>query len=257
MVRSIGVESFGRAMGAEKFGTKGGEMKDKIKFAVLMAVMAMAFLAFGCTQEKAERSESGEAKSRPAGESKKEATTDPTKDNPLVVDKEKGVVKVYTEVNGKYFSETTRHGIVFKDGSNGDKSVLRAYADQNDFYNALVKIGAKPGNTLTPDSAPGTKVTGDALDVKVSFGDKTYDFAEVIKQDPDNGFNVRFGGNDERAKSKNTGCILCLDSCPVGITSNDTWGFGDWQNGKVKFYGDKDKLPEDGSPVIASFSVKK
>lgn len=232
-------------------------MKGKLKFATLMVVIALAFLVFGCAEQKAEQGKSTETKSPAAEEAKKKAAEDPTKENPLVVDEANGIVKIYAEVNGKYFSETTRHGVVFKDGSNGDKSILRAYANQNDFYNALVKIGAKPGNTLTLQSAPGTKVTGDALDVKVSFGGKTYDFSQVVKQEPDNGFNVRFGGNEQRAKDKNTGCILCLDSCPVGITSNDTWGFGDWQNGKVKFYGDKDKLPEDGSPVIVSFSVKK
>ena len=34
-------------------------------------------------------------------------------------------VTIYTQVNGKYFTEPSRHGVVFKDGSNGEKCILR------------------------------------------------------------------------------------------------------------------------------------
>jgi uncharacterized protein YcfL len=37
----------------------------------------------------------------------------------MLVDKDKKEIRMETEVNGKYFTEATRHGVVFKDGSNG------------------------------------------------------------------------------------------------------------------------------------------
>ena len=45
-------------------------------------------------------------------------------ENPIVVDKEAGTVTVLSQVNGKYFTEGTRHASVFKEGSNGAKSVF-------------------------------------------------------------------------------------------------------------------------------------
>ena len=50
-------------------------------------------------------------------------------ENPIKVDKEAGTVTVLTQVNGKYFTEGTRHASVFKDGSNGAKSVFTAYGN--------------------------------------------------------------------------------------------------------------------------------
>jgi hypothetical protein len=223
-------------------------------FLLLVVSFLLIILIAGCQRAK-EIGEKKEAEKAEVAKEKVEKPGQPTKTNPIVVDKEAGEVRIYTEVNGKYFFETTRHGIVFKDGKNGDKSVLRAYVNQNKFHDALLEIGAKPGNKLTLESKPGTKVAGDVLTVKVSWDDKSYDFKDIIKQEPDKGFEVRFGGNEERAKEKFTGCILCLDSCPVGITSNSTWGFGDWKAGQVKFYGREDVLPPDGSPVIVTFSL--
>ena len=68
---------------------------------------------------------------------------------PLAVNKDKKEVQVLAEVNGKYFTEPTRHGVVAKTGSNGEKSVLRGLANEIDFYNALIEIGAKPGNNIS------------------------------------------------------------------------------------------------------------
>lgn len=67
--------------------------------------------------------------------------------NPIKVDKEAKKITVLSSVNGKYFTENTRHASVNTDGSNGAKSVLTAYATPEDFYNALIEIGAKPGET--------------------------------------------------------------------------------------------------------------
>ena len=149
-------------------------------------------------------------------------------ENPIKVDKEAGTVTVLSQVNGKYFTEGTRHASVFKDGSNGAKSVFTAYGNQVDFYNALVEIGAEPGNNMTPDNASTTKVEGTPIDLKVTWNgaDKEYDVNEVIKDSNGNKIAFKFGGNLERAKAKNTGCLSCLDSCPVGIISNSAYSNG-------------------------------
>lgn len=188
---------------------------------------------------------------------KNTASKDPTQENPIRIDAKKKTVSIYTVVNAKYFSEPTRHGIVFKDGSNGEKSVLKAFVVPERFHAALELIGAKPGNNVKLDSPNGTAVEGTSLKVMMKANGSDMDISEVIKQDPEKVFDVRFGGNMTAAKDKKTGCILCLDSCAVGITSNASWGWGAMaKENKVKFFGREDKLPKDGEAVIVTFSLK-
>ena len=181
-------------------------------------------------------------------------------ENPIKVDKEAGTITVLSQVNGKYFTEATRHASVFKDGTNGAKSVFTAYGNHEDFYNALVEIGAEPGNNMTPDNASTTKVEGTPIDMKVTWNgaDKEYDVNEVIKDSNGNKIAFKFGGNLDRSKDKNTGCLSCLDSCPVGIISNSTYTNGAVENTKeVKFTGNQDVLPEDGTYVATVYSIAK
>ena len=141
---------------------------------------------------------------------------------PVIIDAEKREVIIEAEVNGKYFNSPTRHGVVFKGGSNGDKSVLRGLCDEREFYQALVDIGAKPGNNLTFE------------DMKLG---KTV------------------GGNFENAKSKRTGCILCLDSCAVGIVSDAAYETGAVEMKKIDRFGREDILPKDGTKVLVIFRI--
>ena len=92
----------------------------------------------------------------------------------LVVDKAAKEIKMLCEVNGKYFTEPTRHGVVFAKGSNGEKSVLRGLADEKEFHQALLDIGAKPGNNLKAadmkaDAHHGSAVLGDKLVAVVTW----------------------------------------------------------------------------------------
>lgn len=180
-----------------------------------------------------------------------------SKDKPIVVDKASKTVKIYTEVNAKYFVDPTRHAVVFKDGSNASKSILKSWANQNDFYTALADLGAKPGNNVTPDTKDAA-VQGDALDVTINWNGaaKEIPIADAVIDSNNKKPDFRFGGNQDRAKSKNTGCILCLDSCPVGIASNATYPQGSFDGKKVEFRGNKDVLPADGTPVVVIFKLK-
>lgn len=180
-----------------------------------------------------------------------------SRERPLAVDKERRAVTVYAEVNGKYFTEPTRHGVVFKDGANGGKAVLRAWANQMDFYRALLDLGGQPGNNVTLETKEAV-VEGSPLEITVTWAGagKSYDIAELIKDTAGRGFEPRFGGNEARAREKQTGCIFCLDTCPVGITSNARYPQGSFDGGKVQFYGNKDLLPPDGTPVAVTFRLR-
>jgi hypothetical protein len=95
-----------------------------------------------------------------------------------------------------------------------------------EFYNALVSIGATPGNTLQLTSPVGQLETGTPLNVYVTWkGLATpYKLEQLI-----NGFTGGtpwvFGGNLSTNESAGTGCIICTFSCPVAIVSSGGIGW--------------------------------
>jgi len=174
----------------------------------------------------------------------------------LDVNKDKKQISMTATVNGKYFTEATRHGVVAVGGSNYEKSVLKGDANEIDFYNGLIEIGAKAGNNLTlADMTKGVKVQGDKLNVFVTWDGlgKEIPFNDIIKSSAPRPMDIRFGSNIQNAKDKKTGCVLCLDSCAVGITSNASYETG--ASSTIKFYGNKDVLPKDGTKVTVIFRL--
>ena len=146
----------------------------------------------------------------------------PTPDLPLVVDVPSRTVKMYAELSLEHLTRTTGHwGIGCRSGTLADRFILVSPADPLDFHDALIRVGARPGNNLEPDSY-GRHVTGDALAVTVSWPGlrAPLDLKEIFHDETGRGFAIRFGGNREAARKHRTGCLTCLESCPVGITSN-------------------------------------
>jgi hypothetical protein len=208
--------------------------------ALISIIILTAALAVGCSSNKTAETPKTTEKS----------------DKLMVVDTDKKEIRMETEVNAKYFTESTRHGVVFKDGSNGEKSVLRGLVSQFEFHQALLDIGAKPGDNIKmEDMKKAVAVAGDKIDVFVTWEGlgKEIPFNDIIKSSDPKPMDIRFGGNLENAKAKNTGCILCLDSCAVGITSNANYVTG--ASDTVKFNGNEEILPKDGKRVTVIFKL--
>ena len=185
----------------------------------------------------------------------------PTKKNPLMIDTKGKRVLIYTEVNEMNVHQSNVHwGVVFKDGKFQDRAILRAYSNHLAFHDALIKIGAKPGNTLSKDTI-GQYVQGDTLDIKATWPGlgKELSLDDIFVDEKGKPFMVKFGGNRKGSKEKNTGCITCLESCWISISSNTNYP----QTGSIKrflnpnshFKGNAKVLPEDGKPVILIYTV--
>jgi len=186
----------------------------------------------------------------------------PTPQKPLLLDKKGRRILLYTEISLKHLSETNPHwGVVSMQGKLVNKAIFRAYASPSDFFDALVDIGARPGNNLNLVSS-GDKVAGDRLAVSAIWPglDKELPLSAIVSDATGRGFDIRFGGNRERAVKEKTGCILCLESCPISITSNAAYP----TIGPVKrlfspnsqFKGRSDVLPNvDRHPVIFIFRM--
>ena len=151
-------------------------------------------------------------------------------------------------------------GVVFKDGRFQDRAILRAYSNQLDFHDALIKIGAKPGNNLNKETI-GQYVEGDTLDVKATWPGlgKELSLNEIFIDEKGKNFNIKFGGNRKASEEQKTGCITCLESCWISISSNANYP----QTGSIKrflnpnshFKGCVNVLPGDGKPVILMYKV--
>jgi len=185
----------------------------------------------------------------------------PTREKPLIIDEKGKKVLIYTEVNEMNLHQSNVHwGVVFKDGKFQDRAILRSYANQLDFHDALIKIGARPGNTLNKDTI-GKYVEGDTLDVKATWPglEKELSLNDIFIDEKGKGFKIKFGGNRKASEEKNTGCITCLESCWISISSNanypQTHSLKRFLNPNSRFKGNANILPEDGKPVILIYSV--
>lgn len=177
---------------------------------------------------------------------------------PFKVNKETKTITLLARVNGKYFELPTRHAIIFEGGKFGDKAIFTSYANQMDVLEGLKALGAKAGNNMTTDNAAQTHVQGSPITIQVRWADhpEPLDINDVITDSNGNRIEMHFGGNEVNAKEKNTGCIACLDSCPVGLISNATYTYGAVENrGEAEFRGNKDVLPSDGTPVVITLTV--
>ena len=88
------------------------------------------------------------------------------------------------------------------------------------------------------------------------FNSKAYSFDEVIVDSNGKKLDMRFGGNLTAAEEKKTGCLVCLDSCPVGIVSNATYTYGAVEKrGEVKFKGNASVLPADNTLATVTFKI--
>ena len=181
-------------------------------------------------------------------------------ENPLINAADGKSFTLYAVVNGKYFYTPTRHAVIFKGGNYGDMAVFKGFAAPKDYHAALMALGAKPGENMTLANQETTHVEGDELAVSVSWAgnSKDHPLDEVIKDSNAKPIVIRFGGNLPTSLEKNTGCLICLDSCPVGISSNAAYTYGAVETRhEVAFTGNKDVLPADGTPVAITIRLKK
>ncbi|PLV58131.1 YdjY domain-containing protein [Brachyspira pilosicoli] len=180
---------------------------------------------------------------------------------PVIIDADKKEIIIEAIVNGKYFNSPSRHhGIVFEGGKYGDRAVLIGLSDEREVYQALIDIGAIAGDNLKLEeyTKVSKNVDGQKLDVFVTWDGlgKEIPFAEIIKSDDVRPMDIRFGGNFEAAKENRTGCILCLDSCPIAITSDAAYATAELDSKKIDKFIREDVLPKDGEKVSVIFRIK-
>jgi len=179
-----------------------------------------------------------------------------SKRNPLVVDSDERTISVYATVNGRYLEESTRHGMNFLEGHIGDKSLFQSHANMLDFHDALQQLGAERGEL----SEDGHLKGGTAFDITVTWDDasKPYGINEVVEDSAGKSLDFHYGGTRKNALEEFTGCMMCFDSCDVGVTSNATHpkGITEDADADVAIRGREEVLPEDGEAVVVTFALR-
>ena len=179
----------------------------------------------------------------------------------LTINKEAGEIIIPAEVNGKYLVSPTKHALSYFKGGNGEKSIMRALVSDIDYYNALIELGAVPGNNIKAEdmkaksSAEGKSTEGSKVSVFLTWegsnGEVPLDDAVIstVANGEVRKLDLRFTGNLDFAMKYHPGCFICLDSCTAGITTNAAWPTGAMNNKEVSFKGNPDILPQDGTRV--------
>jgi len=177
-------------------------------------------------------------------------------DNAIVLDQDSETIRVHARVNGKYLYLPTRHGMNYRAGRIGDKALFRAWANPVDFDKALLELGAEPGQNLD-GSTGGEVIQGDDLTIRVDWEGAAHSYAldELVADSNGKGVAYRFGGNLDLAKQAMTGCLMCFDSCSVGVSSNALYPQGSFHKQGLGFRGRADRLPPDGTPVTVIFGI--
>lgn len=218
---------------------------------IYMILAAVVFLFTSCTSNP--KSESSDFEATATIENEEVSLSE---ENPLLVDESGKTVFILAKINGKFLNESTRHFVVSESGKAAEMAIFTTPVKPNEFYDALTKIGAKPGDNMTPDNASTTTTEGSKLKVSISFDGKNVDLDDAVIDSNNNPIDMRFSGNMSYSDEFKSGCISCLDSCYVGITSNASYPLGAVEERKeVEFKGNQDVLPEDGENVIISYKL--
>lgn len=238
------------------------QRKHRTIFTLFMFLTLAMFVLAACSSSTEDTAKK-EDTDKKVEETKKEEMK-VSKENPIYVDEKNKEVTVYATVNGKYLVTPTRHGLNWEEGKYGDQAVLRGYGNPLDFHEALIKIGGVPavekGGDVTKEfeeTPEGKFIKGDQVAVKITWdgAEKVYDINEVMVDSTGKKLEYHFGGNYDTQELKMTGCYMCFDSCPAGITSNASHPVGTFEGGHAEFRGNPDVLPGDGTPVVLTYSI--
>jgi hypothetical protein len=210
-----------------------------------------------------------------------QAAAEPTLATPLIVERETKKVQIFGVIyparfNAAQGDEAHYHFLVWQGGTSAS-TLIETPADDLAFYDALIALGAQPGENLTMASwnerhnrrslAPLEKVIGASLEVRIAWASNPDGipidrvFHQSTIHNPQSAIEWRFGGNRNRWFNRiplapRPGCLACLYSCPSGKVSNGALSIHDYVTAPSRFLAKADILPPDGTPVIVTFRVQ-
>lgn len=178
---------------------------------------------------------------------------------------------VQPEAMDRLFGVRGHHAIVWKGGKSHKWALFAADASDRDVRAALDAIGARRGENLTPaawnerddpkNAEPDKRVEGSAIEVLVEWRGSRGRvplgrlLAEKGHAHPQ--LDFRYGGNEAWQKEFQSGCIVCLYSCPGGAIGNRAHPIRDYVRDGVVYASLPDRLPPAGTKVTIILRLSK
>jgi hypothetical protein len=189
----------------------------------------------------------------------------------LVLDRERRALHLEAVLQRRAFEEGgppdgRYHALVNRAGGAAAKALFVTDITDAEIARALRDLGADDGGgvplrawtlrnvPLLPQ--PSARVKGSRVDVTVHWegAERRYDIGELLLDSGGQGVEMRFGGNEEHDAHWDSGCIVCLFSCPGGVISNARYSIREHVGGATRFSAGPE-LPEDGTPVTITLHL--
>jgi hypothetical protein len=180
----------------------------------------------------------------------------------------------YIELGGIYHPSRFNAGdgqhnhsfITWEGGLAATNALFTTFLPDSTVYDALVSIGAVPGNNLTyypwseisnpRNPGPDRKALGPSVAVEICYGGKSYQPSAFLHDENGKPFSFRFSGNKKFIPEMRTGCIVCLESCPGGKIGNATYTMRDLVKKAARFTLLTVPAIEDEAEVTIRISLK-
>ncbi len=158
------------------------------------------------------------------------------------------------------------HALVHEGGSAAGKALLTTPYPDDEVARELRALGARDGGGVPMSAwtlrrvplvpAPDRRVEGSPISVTVEWegwpGPR--DLSQLVEDPGGQGVDFRFGGNEEHDHEWDSGCIVCLFSCPGGVISNNRYSIRDHVREATRFAPASD-LPPDGTEVTVGIGL--
>jgi hypothetical protein len=166
------------------------------------------------------------------------------------------------------FGVKGHHAIVWKGGKSHRWALFVSDASDRDVRAALDSLGAKRGENLTPatwharedpkDPEPDKRVDGSRIGVYLEWRSRRTPLARVIEEKKHVApqLDFRYGGHERFQKEFESGCIVCLYSCPGGAIGNHAHPIRDYVRDGVVYASVPERLPPAGSRVTIVLKVE-
>ena len=158
------------------------------------------------------------------------------------------------------------HALVHREGSAAEKALLTTPFPDQEVARTFRDQGARDGGGV-PMSAwslrrvplvpqPGRRVRGSRVRLVVEWDGwrRPRDLDSLLEDPGGRGVSLRFGGNEENNHHWDSGCIVCLFSCPGGVVSNAHYTIRDHVRDVTSFSPVSD-LPPDGTEVTVTLEL--
>jgi len=160
------------------------------------------------------------------------------------------------------------HAVVWKGGGAASKALVVIEESDREVARRIMGLGGQPGNNLTPAAwlevgnpaspEPDKRVAGSPMEVSVTWpkAARAYALFELFDGETSQTVDLRFGGFEDLISYWNSGCVVCLFSCPGGKISNHAFTLREQVRGGHDFRAREDLLPSDASPATVTIRLR-